>query len=683
MSLRRKLLLVALSMLALPWAGWQFVRQMEILLRQGQEQTLIASGKALARSLAAIRAELPALGPALYVHALESPVQIDGYGEEWADFRAYAQNLGPPQNAQKLKLMLAADTAWLYMYAEVRDVTRQRADAHDPQAERADHLELTLQRGDASRRYLIASAAPGPFDALASGNDGGSLPLTLSGEWQEDGGGYRIELRLPLAQMPERMALASHDASEASGFQPEPQALLAFSSLLSGELGQFAPEATHVRLLSAEGWLLGESGKNDNATNPEKTSSVATEQPGLLARLAYRWLIAPALQGSPSLAKTSPRLEAAELWQALSGVAAASWRAGETSGEVILSAAVPLVLNGEIRGALLLEQSNAALPLLTDAALKRLGVVSLAVLLLAAGVLFAFASRLSTRIRLLRDRAERAMAADGRTEGVMPLVDARDELGDLARSFQRLLDSVAAYTDYLRTLASKLSHELHTPLAIVKSSLDNLDHQALPANARAYVMRARDGIERLGATVRAMSEASRTERAIASAEAEDFDLVAVVSGCAEAYRALAMPRELHCSLPGESLPMHGAPELIAQALDKLFDNARSFTPEQGWIRIGLEATPDGALLSMCNLGPALPEAMQNRLFDSLVSVRGAAARDETPHLGLGLTIVRLVTELHGGVATARNLDDGTGVEFRLLLRGMPRQRLGAATNPGG
>ena len=144
MSLRAKLMLVALSILVLPWAGWQFVRQMEVLLRQGQEQTLIASGKALARSLAAIGAELPPLGATLYVHALDVPVQIDGYGDEWAALRAYAQNLGPAQDAQKLKVLLGADAQWLNLMIDVRDTTRRRADAHDPDADRADHLTLTL-----------------------------------------------------------------------------------------------------------------------------------------------------------------------------------------------------------------------------------------------------------------------------------------------------------------------------------------------------------------------------------------------------------------------------------------------------------------------------------------------------------------------------------------------------------
>lgn len=670
MSLRRKLLLVALAMLALPWAGWQFVRQMEVLLRQGQEQTLIASGKALARSLAAINAELPPPGGALYVHALEAPLQIDGYADDWLELRSYSQSLGPAQDAQKLKVTLAADAAWLYLLIEVRDSTRRRADARDGQVQQADRIELGLARGAAERSYLIASAAPGSVDAVASGAEGTGLPLTLGGEWQEDAAGYRVELRLPASQRPERLSLRVVDAggSSDSVIALEKLPLLGYSAGLADELQQFAPEATRARLISGEGWLLAESGEL-KFERPNSTEA----QPSALARWSYRWLIAPALQGTASLAQQRPRLDAPELWQALSGVPAASWRSGASQGDVVLVAALPLQVHGETRGALVLEQVNTALPLLTDAALQRLALISVAALLAAGGVLFVFATWLSIRIRRLRDGAERALAADGRIQGRVPLTENRDELGDLARSFQQLLDAVGAYTDYLRTLASKLSHELHTPLAIVKSSLDNLEHHPISSDARAYVMRARDGVDRLTHIVRAMSESSRMERAIAAADGEDFDLAEVVRGCADAYRPLAAPRRVDCEVPAQPVPMHGAPELIAQALDKLFDNARSFTPEQGWIRISLEQGGDGVVLRVANQGPELPQAMQGRLFDSLVSLREGASRSEAPHLGLGLYVVRLVAERHGGNAAAHNLSSGEGVEFSLRLRGMPRE----------
>jgi two-component system, OmpR family, sensor histidine kinase ChvG len=677
MSLRLKLLLVALSTLALPWAGWQFVRQTEALLREGQEQALLASAGTLAKAFASADT-IGSSAPVLYVHPLAGRIAVDGYADDWADLTRYAQALGPARDAQKLRVVLARNRDGLYLLADVRDATRTRADAADPRAATSDHLALTLTYGARTRRYTIASAAPGPFEVHASPSADTSssaasddvLPDRLAGGWQEDGSGYRVELRIPEPPSPDRIAIGLYDAAEPGDDHGEARALLAYDDRAAHVLAALVPEHVRVRVVDADGWLVAGAGVL------EARGAAARKTDTWLDTLVYESLIAPGLGGSPTLGDATPRLDAAEVWQALSGVDATSWRAGATGGDVVLTAAVPLRGAGDVRGALVLEQANRALPLLANRAVFGLAGATLAALAIAAAILLAFGATLSFRIRRLRDAAERAVRTSGRLDGPMPLADADDELGDLARTFGKLFDEIGAYTDYLRTLASKLSHELNTPLAIVKSSLDNLEHQRLPDEARAYAARARDGAERLGKIVRAMSEAGRVERAIAAAEAEDFDLAALVAGCAEGYRALAGAREVRVSMSKGEVPFHGAPELIAQALDKLFDNARSFTPEGGWIELSLVPRDDGATLRVANSGPPLPAAMQDRLFDSLVSVRGTGARvGDAPHLGLGLYVVRLVAELHRGCASARNLADGAGVEFELQLRGMPRRRL--------
>jgi dedicated sortase system histidine kinase len=698
MSLRSKLLLLALSTLALPLVGWLFVRQMEELLRHGQEQTLIASAKAIARSLTAIESDLPPPGAALYVHPAPGRIAVDGFADDWTALLPFEQSVGMPSDAQKLKLLLCTDRDWLYLLAEVHDATRDGADARDQNATLHDHLTLTLERGGIVRSYLLASAAPGNFDARTlTGSDDEALPAAMSGAWQENSSGYRVELRLPLAQLPDRLAMTAYDSAAPAPEFAEPRRLLRHSAALSQQLAQFAPEDMRVRLLSSEGWVIADAGRLQPGKGDEAR---ANSQRRWLENLVYRRLIAPGLTQAQDFATTLPRVAAPEIWQALSGIAATAWHPAPTEDQVVLAAAVPLrsaaltppsaaanTSMGEVRGALLLEQAGNALPLLTNRALLLLIGASLFALLLAGGILFAFASVLGLRIRRLRNAAERAIRSGGQMDAaVLPMLAARDEIGDLARSFARLLDEANAYTDYLRTLASKLSHELQTPLAIVKSSLDNLDHQAVPAAARTYLARARDGADRLGAIVRAMSEASRLERAIGGVEGEDFDLVAVLRGCIEAYAPLAAPRRVEGELPAAPLIVHGAPELIAQALDKLFDNARSFAPEDGWIRLTLRADADGAEIRVINNGPLLPPAMQERLFDSLVSVRPSltnrvveqgAIRTDAPHLGLGLYVVRMIAELHGGEARARNLADGSGVEFIITLRGMPRRPLAA------
>ena len=85
-----------------------------------------------------------------------------------------------------------------------------------------------------------------------------------------------------------------------------------------------------------------------------------------------------------------------------------------------------------------------------------------------------YATWLSLRIRRLRNAAERALDARGRIAAELPGVAANDESGDLARGFTTLLERLREHTEYLQTLASKLSHELRMPLAVVQSSLENL-----------------------------------------------------------------------------------------------------------------------------------------------------------------------------------------------------------------
>ena len=670
MNLRHKLLLVALCTLALPVAGWLYVRQMETLLREGQAQALTASARAMARSLVVTDAPLPPAGPVWYVQEASNPITIDGYGDDWAPLTPWSQPLD-----KRGKLLLAEDADWLYLYADVRGAQRTRADADDPTALRADHLVLSLGKGDQSRRYLLASAAPGQLTARPLDPPVDGLPTRITAQWQEDGGGYRVELRVPRTSGLDALGLAVFDP--ATGGDPtavQSRPLVTYSSALSKELGLLALDGVQARVLAPQGWLLAQTGR---LATP---ASAPGDQPGWFASLVYRSLLANQVDDAELWTQDVPRLDVSEVREASEGKPATLWRQGEARGSVVLAAAVPIDRDGQVRGVLLLEQASRAVPLLANRALLGLLLTSFGVLLVAGAILLIFATRLSIRLGRLRDAAERAQLNDGRLDGPFPMTSSEDEIGDLARSFERLFEVVGGYTDYLRTLASKLSHELNTPLAIVKSSLDNLEHalqaeHAMPPDAAPYLQRARDGVARLGMLVRAMSEASRMERSIAAAEPEDVDLVEVVRGCSEAYRPLAGTRRMQAVLPHDALFMHCAPELIAQALDKLFDNALSFTPEDGWLRLTLRATHDGAEIELANQGPPLPAAMQGRLFDSLVSLRDKATPGDAPHLGLGLYVVRLVAERHGGVAVARNLEDGSGVAFTLQLHGMPRQRL--------
>lgn len=670
MSLRIKLFLIALVALTLPWAGFQFVKQTEVLLRQGQEQAQLVSAQALAQALVATAPVIPAAGRSISLELAPRVLLLDASGDDWnrLDTAPIVSNDG------RLSLRLTVRDETLFGLIEVVDLSRNRVDIA-PES-KGDEIILRIGNGLRARRYRLGNAAPGTLQVLA---DPPESAVELRGEWQETQQGYRIEFALGGGRDGDGFALDAVDVG--NGEKPLRLSLLSNASMsdlsailwwpngvLAQAMSALAIQGTRIRLIDTEGRVIAKAG----GLNVPENAAPKTVRNRWYA-LLYRLLLAPTLSRAEDYAWNLNALDAEEIWTALSGIPASAWRPSADEGSVIVAAAVPVRWNGDTRAALLYESPSQALLVLANQALARLTAVSLLVMLVAWFFLFGFASVLSWRIRRLHDATERVLKPDGRLDPKLPHLAASDEIGDLARSFAKLLDEIGGYNDYLKTLATKLSHELNTPLAIVRSSLDNLEHEGLSAPARIYANRARDGADRLWGILRTMSEASRMEKAINAAEGEDFDLSAVVSGCAESYRQLAGGRSVQVLLPEHPVRLHGAPELIAQALDKLFDNAKGFAPEDGWIRIKLAEEPDGAVIAVANSGPSLPEKMHERLFDSLVSMRDAGslrAAGEVPHLGLGLYIVRLIAASHNGSASAVNLPGDAGVEFRLKLRGM-------------
>jgi two-component system, OmpR family, sensor histidine kinase ChvG len=276
----------------------------------------------------------------------------------------------------------------------------------------------------------------------------------------------------------------------------------------------------------------------------------------------------------------------------------------------------------------------------------------------------AFAAWLAFRLGRLRRASETALTREGLVT-TFPETNARDELGDVARSFSTLLGRLNDYTSYLRTLAGKLAHEIRTPLTIVRSSLENLESEGISPAARTYLDRAREGSERLNAILVAMGAATRVEEAIQNAERTQFDLVPVLASAVESYRIGFPQRSFAAELPTESIQIDGAPDLIVQMLDKLIDNAVDFSPPGATITVRLRTEPDAAIIDVDNPGPTLSEDTREHLFESLWQSRRGG--DSRPHFGLGLYIVRLIAEFHGGAARAENLPNGTGARFSARL----------------
>jgi signal transduction histidine kinase len=306
---------------------------------------------------------------------------------------------------------------------------------------------------------------------------------------------------------------------------------------------------------------------------------------------------------------------------------------------------------------------------LRDRALTEMLNFTLITSAVAVTAMFAFAAWLAVRLSRLRRASESALTREGLVT-TFPETEAPDELGDVARGFSTLLGRLNEYTGYLRTLAGKLAHEIRTPLTIVRSSLENLESEKdVPATARIYLDRARQGSERLNAILIAMGAATRVEEAISNAERSRFDIVPLVASAADAYRIAFPERHFATELPTETVMIDGAPDLIMQLLDKLVDNAVDFSPPGATITLRLALESHLAVLEVDNPGPPIAAEAHGRLFESLWQSRGGGSgdSDSRPHFGLGLYIVRLIAEFHAGSASAENLPGDTGARFTVRL----------------
>lgn len=665
MSLRRWLVLLSLLTLILPLAAYRYAQQIEHVLKQGQEETLLTTAQMLSKFVAAEPRLLygapqtrdhfdPGRGD-LFAPLLSSPPLLDGFADEWpVPTRALPASAADADGARVAVYSQA-------LYAFVRNDNPQRRRIDDERV-----IVLTRDESGAERAWSISASAPGPVSVYRCDTGSPWTPRSevtsgIAGVWRATATGYDVELRIPLSLIGAQIALFHVDAAGHAAQAPLGWLHMG-SEALRSRLADYAPAGLRVSVVDSRGWLLARAGTiqfqtTDGADDPSVEPLASTLLRALLGRAE-----APAISyGLPYGMWGTP------VDDARSGTPAALWVQPDGAEPSIVRAAVPIREGSMVIGAVVVEEAGERLLLLRDQALSRLVELTLMGTVLSMVLSLAFAGWLSHRIRRLGRAAANALSPQGKIDGSIPDQQANDEIGDLARSYGVLLHRVREYTEYLQTLGSKLSHELRTPLTIVSSSLENLGAEHLTPHTRMFVERASEGAERLHSLLTAMSEATRVEQSIEAAERVHFDLAQLVAGAGAAYRQAFRDVRIETTVPATPCMIWGAPELIAQMLDKLVDNATDFCKAGGLVGIELRETANGVRLSVSNQGSALPADIAGKIFESMVS--GRPGTQGRPHLGLGLFIVRLIAEFHRGRVSAHNLADDAGVIVLIDLPG--------------
>ncbi|MHA7810788.1 MAG: ATP-binding protein [Marinobacter adhaerens] len=671
MNLKRQLFVASLLMLLIPWAGLQFVLELDDALRQQARQQLQAQAERLAATAGDQIIGTPVIRPgepAIYVEPFAGNLNLDGYADDWPGYDEANQT----RNWQRVASGKAGETALQWqaatdrrnLYLLIRVSHRQPVFFNPGSPEQAhDRLRLWLEPSGGNlaqesgrQSWLLRTPAPGQLYGLEE--KGGQPDYRLSGFLQGAGDGWQLELKLPMPVDRSRLGFAALWGSDqvtgvSTSVDPLP-VLVSRNLALERQLEPQLNPGQQARLVEPAGWVIARQQADSAVTAPEFDSLSPVQVIEKISLNALRGLVRLYQPEPTSIETDTNRVDVEAL--------------PETSLVRHEDDSVWLLTTREVFGGrtLILEQSLDQLLTLSGSALGSVIARSTLIIVALTLVLLGYASWLSWRITRLQRAVSASIDEDGRITGRVPDARSKDELGQLQRHFSLMVDRLHGYNRYLESFSRRLSHELKTPVAVVRSSLENLNHSDSEEERRQYIERAASATERLRQILHGMSEAARLEQSLDHADKEQFDLAEVAAEATAAYQALDSSHQIRYSGPQAGCKITGSPELMVQLLDKLVDNARDFTPQDGLIEVGLETTSEGLCLSVFNEGSTLPEDTTTDIFSPFVSMRDG---QEQGHLGQGLLIVNLIADYHGAHVEARNRAQGgiDGVCFRVMI----------------
>jgi len=324
-----------------------------------------------------------------------------------------------------------------------------------------------------------------------------------------------------------------------------------------------------------------------------------------------------------------------------------------------VTVAVPLFVEGRVRGALVAERRLAEVTIAVEQVRNALLVAAGVGLALAVLLGIALSNGLTRRLGRLRGAALR-ITADG-PDAPAPRDDGRDEVGDLARTLARMQEELRRQEAARRSFVATASHELRTPLTMLQGTMELLEEDLANGgvdieDAQRQVESARSELRRLSTLASELLDLSRLDAAV-QLRSEPVELGELARAVAAEFEVQARERgvELEIEHGDSGCWGQGDPDAVARVVRILIDNALRYGPDGEQIRVRSGGADGQALIEVADRGPGIPPEERERIFERFH--RGRAARS-AGGFGLGLAIGRELAERMGGELRLERADQG-------------------------
>ncbi|HVL05236.1 MAG TPA: ATP-binding protein [Acidimicrobiales bacterium] len=222
----------------------------------------------------------------------------------------------------------------------------------------------------------------------------------------------------------------------------------------------------------------------------------------------------------------------------------------------------------------------------------------------------------------------------------------RDEVGELARAFNKMAAQLGEVGRVRRELVANVSHELRTPITALQAVLENLVDGVEPAGPETLRTMLRQ-VERLGALVTQLLDLSRLESGAVPLQRRPFELGPLLEDVAGETRLRATDVTVAVHVDPAGVTAEGDPARVHQVLANLLDNALRHSPAGGTVELRATRDRAGVTIEVSDEGPGISEEERSKVFERFYRADSARSSKDGG-AGLGLAIARWIVDLHGG-----------------------------------